>query len=681
MYPELDQERTAADGIKRDKPILVILGNPPYNAFAGVCSAEEKDLVDLYKDGLNKPINEGGWGIKKFNLDDLYIRFFRLAERRIIDSKPGYGVICFISNFSFLRKDSYVVMRQRFFHEFDAVWFDCMNGDSRETGKLTPEGLPDPSVFSTEYHPVGIKLGTVVSLLVRRPRRDLPKHVLYREFWGVNKRRELVNSLATEKFDNLYNEIKPSKQNKYLFKPTSEGGEYETWPRLVDLCKESPTNGLMEKRGGSLIDIERAKLEERMKRYFEPEVDWETLVIQGNCLTKDASGFKAEAVREKIIAAEQFQPDRIVGYALRPFDNRWCYYSGISPLWNRSRPTLWAQYIKQNRFLMSRPMGVASPEGIPFFFTHRLGDNDFLRGHAYYFPLRYYVDKNINSRLFPEENPSADWEPNLSPETRSYLTRLGITDFRRSEFADSIWMHALAIGFSPKYLADNADGLQRDWPRIPLPSSRELLLDSAKIGNILANLLDSELVEGVTSGRIRIELSLIGAVAKSDQAAINLEKGDLDLTAEWGHVGKDGVIMPGSGRITLRDYLPEESANLERGATSLGLSLDEIKKLLGPKVVDVYLNEVVFWSGIPENVWKTSIGGYQVIKKWLSYRGKKILGRRLSVDEVHEVTNIARRITAIILMYPLLNKNYELIKENIGYRLKRSFVSSAETIF
>lgn len=75
----------------------MIIGNPPYNAFAGVSPEEEEGLVEPYKDGLVKQ-----WKIKKFNLDDLYIRFFRLAERRIAEKEePGRGVLCYISNFSY----------------------------------------------------------------------------------------------------------------------------------------------------------------------------------------------------------------------------------------------------------------------------------------------------------------------------------------------------------------------------------------------------------------------------------------------------------------------------------------------------------------------------------------------------------------------------------------------------
>src|ERR1035437_9031607 len=95
-WPELAAERAGAGNVKQEKPILVIVGNPPYNAYAGISPDEEQGLVEPYKAGLVKE-----WGIKKFNLDDLYVRFFRLAERRIAE-KTGKGIVCFISNFSYL---------------------------------------------------------------------------------------------------------------------------------------------------------------------------------------------------------------------------------------------------------------------------------------------------------------------------------------------------------------------------------------------------------------------------------------------------------------------------------------------------------------------------------------------------------------------------------------------------
>jgi predicted helicase len=191
LFPELEQERDQAEHVKRDVKILVVLGNPPYNAFAGTSPEEEQELVEPYKEGLVKT-----WGIKKFNLDDLYVRFFRIAERKIVQT--GQGVFSYISNHSYLSDISFVVARERLLKEFDAIWIDCMNGDSRETGKLTPTGLPDPSVFSTDYNKAGIRVGTAVSLFVRRGERAEKLYVRYRDFWGVSKREDLLKSLNTK---------------------------------------------------------------------------------------------------------------------------------------------------------------------------------------------------------------------------------------------------------------------------------------------------------------------------------------------------------------------------------------------------------------------------------------------------------------------------------------------------
>lgn len=270
-FPELNREREAADEVKRDKPILVVLGNPPYKAFAGTSPAEEEELVEPYKERL---ISE--WGIRKYNLDDLYVRFFRLAEQRIAE-KTGKGVVCYISNFSYLSDPSFVVMRQRFLSEFDQLWFDCMNGDSRETGKLTPEGKPDPSVFSTEYNREGIRLGTSISLLVRQPKRSQKPKVLFRDFWGKKKRTDVLASLNTENFDAQYETVSPDKSNRYSFRFSNVSSQYLEWLKLVDLCAETPSNGLMEKRGSALIYIDKDALEKRMQMYYDIKVDWETL--------------------------------------------------------------------------------------------------------------------------------------------------------------------------------------------------------------------------------------------------------------------------------------------------------------------------------------------------------------------------------------------------------------------
>ena len=95
----------------------------------------------------------------------------------------------------------------------------------------------------------------------------------------------------------------------------------------------------------------------------------------------------------------------------------------------------------------------------------------------------------------------------------------------------------------------------------------------------------------------------------------------------------------------------------------LGGTEEQVITCLGATTSDVYLNDTAYWRNIPASVWDYTLGGYQVIKKWLSYREHTLLGRALSTDEAREVTHMARRIAAIVLLSPALDANYLAIKQ------------------
>jgi hypothetical protein len=206
-------------------------------------------------------------------------------------------------------------------------------------------------------------------------------------------------------------------------------------------------------------------------------------------------------------------------------------------------------------------------------------------------------------------------------------------------------------------------GYALDYPRIPLPDSKELLLASAELGRRVADLLDPETeVDGVTAGNVRPELKVIGVPMRSDGRPLNEQAGDLAVTAGWGHAGQGGVTMPGKGKLVTRPWTEEERAAIGQASEALGLSAEQALAQLGEQAVDVYLNDVAYWRGVPAGVWSYTIGGYQVMKKWLSYREKALLGRDLKVDEVREVQLMARRIAAILLLQPALDANYRAVK-------------------
>jgi hypothetical protein len=494
--------------------------------------------------------------------------------------------------------------------------------------------------------------------------------VRFRHFWGVDKRADLLQSLDLKSLDRAYARADPRPENRFSFRPEDVAEHYCEWPKLVDLCAVAPWNGLMEKRAGALIDVDRARLEARMRDYFDAGLSWEEYKARRSALTDDAARCNAKDARARAIAAESFDAGRLRRYALRPFDTRWCYYTAIRPVWNEPRPALWAQCWEGNAFLMVRPAGVAVPEGTPLCFTRALGDNDALRGHAYYVPLRLHngrrLEKHVQATLFAAlgQNPLAE-EPaaNLSRGARRYLQAARFRNPDEARTAGLIWMHALAIGYSPAYLTENADGIRRDWPRIPLPADRKTLEASAALGEQVAALLDTEAdVPGVTGGRIGPGLKTIGPIAKVGGGALDPGGPDLEVTAGWAHFGKAGAVMPAKGKSAERAYDADEAAAIDAEAAARALSRSDVRRLLGERTFDVYLNGVAYWRNIPAKVWGYYIGGYQVIKKWLSYREHEILGRALQPDEAREVTNMARRLAAILLLQPKLDENYRNVK-------------------
>ena len=158
-FPELEEERDRAERVKQETPVLVILGNPPYNGFAGMAVDEERELSEAYRTTkrVRRPEGQG--------LNDLYVRFFRMAERRIVE-KTGRGVVCFISNYSWLDGLSFTGMRERYLEAFDAIRVDNLHGD-RIISEYAPDGRTSATIFALRGQSPGIKVGTSIALLSR----------------------------------------------------------------------------------------------------------------------------------------------------------------------------------------------------------------------------------------------------------------------------------------------------------------------------------------------------------------------------------------------------------------------------------------------------------------------------------------------------------------------------------
>ena len=141
----------------------------------------------------------------------------------------------------------------------------------------------------------------------------------------------------------------------------------------------------------------------------------------------------------------------------------------------------------------------------------------------------------------------------------------------------------------------------------------------------------------MTTGQLRPELAVIAVPTTTDGG--NMDGDDFAVTAGWGHHGSGDAVMPGQGRLVKRDYTPAERAALGNAISALG-----------DTTYDVYLNDRAYWRNVPAAVWNYHLGGYQVLKKWLSYREQRVLGRALTVEEVQAFAETARRVAGILLL-------------------------------
>ena len=621
-FPELEEERDRAERVKREEPVLVILGNPPYNGFAGMAPSddEERGLTTAYRTTkrVRKPEGQG--------LNDLYVRFFRMAERRIAE-KTGRGVVCFISNYSWLDGLSFTGMRERYLEAFDAVRIDCLNGDKYRTGKTTPDGAPDPSIFSTPEDPVGIQVGTAITTLVRKADHTPAETVGFRNLWGQAKLEELTATAQAEP-KSLYDDVSPILALGLPFAPVAVGDGWHDWPSLPDLFPAS-FPGVKTSRDSFLLDVDLDRLKARVVDYFTPDLSHEEIARRYPTVMNTTARFDARLVRDSLLKRGSPDETGFVRYAYRPFDDRWLYWEADTKLLDEKRADYKPHVFEGNLWLVTqqKPRREWSP---PQVIAH-IGCLDLMdRGAT-------CVSAWLRDDGLGLDSGQTGRRPNLSDAPQRYLDRLGLG-------VEDLFHHVLAVLHDPAYREANAGALRMAWPRIPLPGwpdgdqegAAEDLAASAARGRELAALLDSDTpVPGVTTGTLRPEAAVVAVPSTTDGG--NMAGDDFALTAGWGHFGSGQAVMPGRGRVVERPYTAHERA-----------ALGESARTLGDTTFDLHLNNRAYWRNVPAAVWSYKLGGYQVLKKWLSYREHKVLGRPLLPSEVQHFTDTARRIAAIL---------------------------------
>lgn len=396
------------------------------------------------------------------------------------------------------------------------------------------------------------------------------------------------------------------------------GKNYLDWPTLEELFPAS-FPGVKTSRDDVVTDIDLSALVSRMKTYFDPSVGNDEIKRQMPGAIDRTKRFDPIRTRETL-TRKGFNKDAIRRFCYRPFDLRWVYWESDTKLLDEKRSEYVPHVLPGNLWIDARqkqPMD-AFDRG---YVTGSLADN-FGNGLSNFFPLFLHRQGDLLGGALSHAN--------LSEKAEEYLAAIG-------DAHEPLFFHAIAILHSPAYRAENQGALRQDWPRIPLPTDAAALKASAQLGKEIAALLDVDRkVQGISEAPFRKDLQTIAVIERGDKGSLNPDDGDLDLTAGWGHAGKGGATMPGKGKTTERPYTRQEEK-----------ALAEFAAMLGETTLDVRLNDHVCWRNIPTKIWDYTISGYPVIKKWLSYREKELLGRGLTVDEARYVTEIARRIAAL----------------------------------
>ena len=481
-FPELEQERERAERVKQDTPVLVILGNPPYNGFAGMAVDEERELSQAYRTTkqVRRPEGQG--------LNDLYVRFFRMAERRIAE-KTGQGVVCFISNYSWLDGLSFTGMRERYLEAFDAIRIDNLHGD-RIISEYTPEGHTSETIFALQGQSPGIKVGTSITLLSKAPvTESTDKRILYRDFHQARaseRRKALVDSLDAPDIDSGYSPLECNLSLGLPFKPMAVTDGWPDWPALPDLF---PTSfpGVQTGRDMFLIDTDLDDLRQRIADYFNPSMAHEDIARRYPRVMTDTARFGARSVRDTLLSRGGPNMGGFVRYAYRPFDNRWIYWESETKLLREKSPHYPPHVFEGNLWFSAVPrLRRDSTESQTAVTTH-LASLHLNEWSASMFPA-WLRDDGLDI-----DGTDSQRRPNLSLSAQHYLDSVGAG-------VEDLFHHVIATLHDPEYRTANAGAFRMEWPRIPLPGwpdgvaygAADALAESAARGRELAALLDSE---------------------------------------------------------------------------------------------------------------------------------------------------------------------------------------------
>ena len=576
-FDSISRESEKARHVKKNKPILAILGNPPYSGSSmnpSKINGKTTWIGDLIKDYKKS--------LKDQNINAIqndYVKFIKFAQWKI--NQTGQGIFAMITANSFLDGITHRRMRESILETFDEIYIYNLHGESRK-GESSPDGSKDENVFN-------IQTGVSINIFVKTAEDSEHCKLYSADAWG---RKGGKYEMMDQEFDKVkWEEIDYRGFNKtFLSTKWSEFlGKLNFFVPSADDVTEKILEygqfwGIQEifLKNGSGIKFRKDNL--LVKNHFteksvvkmllniKSKTKEEILDIYDFAETKD---WKFADQRKNF--SEDF--DNIQSIQYKPFDIRFTYYpiERISKIIPRgdSRVSLMKNIIKKENLGLNL-MRTIIPDA---YFSQILCstspiDLNYFGYQTYLFPLYLYPETNQENLLGERERT-----PNLNPEfIKEFSAKLGFTPS-----PEEIFYYAYAVFHCPTYRTRYAEQLKIDFPRLPLTSDSELFKKLVQKGNQLVN------------------LHLLGENPFDNSATI------FDDNSQW-NVSVSGTKPENTEdwKVEMVEYVPADKR--------------------------VYVNKGQYFEGIEKETWEFMIGGYQVLDKWLKDRKKA--ERCLSTDDL-----------------------------------------------
>lgn len=571
----ISEEANAAANIKKDKRIMVVLGNPPYSGHSANKGPWIRKLVRDYYHVDGQPLAERN---SKWLQDD-YVKFIRFGQWRI--QETGQGVLAFVTNHGYLDNPTFRGMRQQLMNAFTDIYILDLHGNSKKS-EVTPDGSKDENVFD-------IQQGVAIAVFVREPGETPPATVHHANLWGVREGK--YDDLARNTVASIdWTTLQPNSPS-YLFAPQDVEllPEYDScWPVTKMFLVYAST--VTTARNDFAMAYDRSTLNERVGDLRNRSVDDRSL--REKYRLKDVSYWNLKTARERLQNIQEVD-SFVRTYCYRPFDFRFVFYH--EAICERLRSQVMRHMeIKNVALLTHRPQ---SPGDFTFAYcTNMIGDQCVAAnktaggGNSFQFPL-YLNDTptDTNGTLFPKTEVAG--ATNLAPDFIQALSgELGLAfvpdatgDLEKTFGPEDVFHFVYAVLHSPAYRKRYAEFLRTDFPRVPLTGSVELF--KALIGSgaelVALHLLESP---GLRAGITRYP------------------------------VPGDHLVEPGHPRY-LPPGEPEPGTGKPLQEGRIYISKDDRRSGKRGQYIE----------GVPPDVWEFQVGGYQVCEKWLKDRRGRTL--------------------------------------------------------